>query len=160
MADKIAVLRLGELEQFGAPLDLFNAPQNIFVAGFIGSPKMNFLAGIVGEDRSEMTLGNGDRVTLPMDGFAHRTGQSVTLGIRPNDLQPAETGPIHMDIVSVEQLGADSYLYGNLGDGTRVTVHNPGQTHVRGGDRIALGYLAPAVHLFDTESGLTLRTDP
>jgi hypothetical protein len=52
MADKIAVLRLGELEQFGRPLDLFNAPENLFVAGFIGSPKMNFLKGIVGEDRT------------------------------------------------------------------------------------------------------------
>jgi multiple sugar transport system ATP-binding protein len=52
MADKIAVLRLGELEQFGRPLDLYNAPENLFVAGFIGSPKMNFLKGIVGEDRT------------------------------------------------------------------------------------------------------------
>ena len=158
MADKIAVLRLGELEQFGAPLDLFNNPANLFVAGFIGSPKMNFLEGVVdADDRARMTLGNGDSVSLPMDGFGHRAGQKVTLGIRPNDLQPAESGPIHMDVAAVEQLGADSYLYGSLADGTRVTVHNPGQTSVAGGDRIALGYLAPSVHLFDTETGLTLR---
>jgi multiple sugar transport system ATP-binding protein len=65
MADKIAVLRLGELEQFGRPLDLYNAPENLFVAGFIGSPKMNFLKGIVGEDRTQLTLDTGDHVSLP-----------------------------------------------------------------------------------------------
>jgi multiple sugar transport system ATP-binding protein len=65
MADKIAVLRLGELEQFGRPLDLYNAPENLFVAGFIGSPKMNFLKGTVGEDRTHLTLDTGDHVALP-----------------------------------------------------------------------------------------------
>lgn len=160
MADKIAVLRLGELEQFGAPLDLFNNPANLFVAGFIGSPKMNFLEGVVdGDDRARMTLGSGETVSLPVDGFAHRAGQKVTLGIRPNDLQPADSGPIKLDVASVEQLGADSYLYGALADGTRVTVHNPGQTSVAAGERVALGYFSPAVHLFDTETGLTLRVD-
>ncbi|MEM1274699.1 MAG: sn-glycerol-3-phosphate ABC transporter ATP-binding protein UgpC [Pseudomonadota bacterium] len=158
MADKIAVLRLGELEQFGRPLDLFNAPRNIFVAGFIGSPKMNFLEGVVHEaDRSLMTLSNGDEVTLPIDGFGHQPGQKVTLGLRPNDLQPAAAGPIHMEVASVEQLGADSYLYGALADGTRVTVHNAGQTSVEAGDKVALSYLSPSVHLFDTDSAMTLR---
>jgi multiple sugar transport system ATP-binding protein len=65
MADKIAVLRLGELEQFGRPLDLYNAPENLFVAGFIGSPKMNFLTGTVGEDRTHLTLDTGDHIRCP-----------------------------------------------------------------------------------------------
>jgi ABC-type sugar transport system ATPase subunit len=58
------------------------------VAGFIGSPKMNFLKGIVGEDRTHLTLDTGDHVTLPEHGFAQRPGQKVTLGLRPNDLRP------------------------------------------------------------------------
>ncbi|MCJ7874609.1 sn-glycerol-3-phosphate ABC transporter ATP-binding protein UgpC [Marinovum sp. 2_MG-2023] len=158
MADKIAVLRLGELEQFGAPLDLFNDPHNLFVAGFIGSPKMNFLTGHVdASDRTLLTLATGETVRLPQKGFAQRAGQGVTLGLRPNDLQPADEGAIHFEVRAVEQLGSDSYLYGALADGTRLTVHNPGQTRVRQGDKVALNFAAEAVHLFDTESTLTLR---
>ena len=161
MADKIAVLRLGELEQFGRPLDLFNHPRNLFVAGFIGSPKMNFMTGAVHPaDRSLLTLDTGEEVSLPVDGFAHREGQKVTLGVRPNDLLPSEMGSIHTDVRSVEQLGSDSYLYGQLADGTRLTVHNPGQTRVVAGERVALSFAPDAVHLFDTETGLTLRETP
>ncbi|MDG4647616.1 sn-glycerol-3-phosphate ABC transporter ATP-binding protein UgpC [Roseibacterium sp. SDUM158017] len=157
MADKIAVLRLGELEQFGRPLDLFNAPENLFVAGFIGSPRMNFLNGTVGEDRTHLLLATGDTVTLPERGFAQRAGQQVTLGLRPNDLHPGDGGALHAEIRSVEQLGSDSYLYGAFGDGTPVTVHNPGQTRVRPGERVALTANSDAIHLFDTDSGRTLR---
>jgi multiple sugar transport system ATP-binding protein len=128
MADKIAVLRLGELEQFGRPLDLYNAPENLFVAGFIGSPKMNFLKGTVGEDRTHLTLDTGDHVSLPDTGFAQRPGQKVTLGLRPNDLHPDPGGALHADIRAIEQLGSESYLYGHFADGTPLTVHNPGQT--------------------------------
>ncbi|MCU4653587.1 sn-glycerol-3-phosphate ABC transporter ATP-binding protein UgpC [Roseibacterium sp. SDUM158016] len=157
MADKIAVLRLGELEQFGRPLDLFNAPENLFVAGFIGSPKMNFLKGTVGEDRTHLTLDTGDAVTLPETGFAQRAGQKVTLGLRPNDLRPDPDGVLHADIRAVEQLGTDSYLYGAFQDGTPVTVHNPGQTRVQPGERVALTANSGAIHLFDTGTGRTLR---
>ncbi|QBY00652.1 sn-glycerol-3-phosphate ABC transporter ATP-binding protein UgpC [Rhodophyticola sp. CCM32] len=158
MADKIAVLRLGELEQFGRPLDLFNNPRNLFVAGFIGSPKMNFMEGTVhAADRSLLTLDTGEEVNLPVDGFSHRAGEKVTLGVRPNDLRPSDRGAIHTDVRSVEQLGSDSYLYGQLTNGTRLTVHNPGQTRVAAGDRVGLAFAPEAVHLFDTETGLTLR---
>jgi hypothetical protein len=128
MADKIVVLRLGNSNSSARPLDLYNAPENLFVAGFIGSPKMNFLKGIVGEDRTHLTLDTGDRVTLPENGFAQRPGQKVTLGLRPNDLHPDETGALHAEIRAIEQLGSESYLYGHFADGTPLTVHNPGQT--------------------------------
>ena len=157
MADKIAVLRLGELEQFGRPLDLFNAPENIFVAGFIGSPKMNFLTGTVGEDRTALKLDSGDHITLPEAGFAQRAGERVTLGLRPNQLHPDAEGALHADIRAVEQLGSDSYLYGHFPGGAPVTVHNPGQTNVKPGDRVTLRANSDAIHLFDTDSGRSLR---
>ena len=157
MADKIAVLRLGELEQFGRPLDLFNAPENLFVAGFIGSPKMNFLTGTVGEDRTHLTLDTGDHIALPENGFAQRPGQKVTLGLRPNDLHPDETGALHAQIRAVEQLGSESYLYGHFADGTPLTVHNPGQTNLQPGERVTLTENPAALHLFDTETTRTLR---
>ena len=157
MADKIAVLRLGELEQFGAPLDLFNNPANIFVAGFIGSPKMNFLEGEVdGVDRTKLRLKTGDEITLPEGRFSAQAGQSVTLGLRPMDLQPDPGGMLHAEIRAVEQLGTESYLYGAFADGTKVTVHNPGQTGVAPGDQVTLTATG-AMHLFDTVSGQTLR---
>ncbi|MEJ6395075.1 sn-glycerol-3-phosphate ABC transporter ATP-binding protein UgpC [Gymnodinialimonas sp. 2305UL16-5] len=157
MADKIAVLRLGELEQFGAPLDLFNRPANLFVAGFIGSPKMNFLEGHVdGTDRFKVQLKTGDEITLPKGRFGAQAGQPVTLGLRPMDLQPDPGGALHADIRAVEQLGTESYLYGAFSDGTKVTVHNPGQTNIAPGDKVTLTAVGD-MHLFDTESGQTLR---
>lgn len=158
MADKIAVLRLGELEQFGRPLDLYNDPANLFVAGFIGSPKMNFLSGTVGEDRRALTLDTGDQISLPETGFAQRPGQKVTLGLRPNDLSPDPGGSLRAELRAVEQLGSESYLYGSFSDGTPVTVHNAGQTQIAAGDKIMLRANESALHLFDTGTTLSLRT--
>lgn len=158
MADKIAVLRLGVLEQFGAPLELFNQPQNLFVAGFIGSPKMNFIEGLVHvTNRQVLVLATGETMSLPEFGFMQSANQAVTLGVRPNDLQPDENGSLTMQVASVEQLGTDSYIYGQLVDDTSITIHSPGQTRVRAGDKIQVSAKREAVHLFSTETGLTLR---
>ncbi|MEM9757551.1 MAG: sn-glycerol-3-phosphate ABC transporter ATP-binding protein UgpC [Pseudomonadota bacterium] len=158
MADKIAVLRLGELEQFGRPLDLYNAPRNLFVAGFIGSPKMNFLQGRVsGDDRTLLELDTGEVMALPATGFAQREGQAVTLGIRPNHLSASEAAPIHLEVASVEQLGGESYVYGTLRSGQPITLHQSGQTAARIGEVLAIAPEADEVHLFDTDTGLTLR---
>ncbi|ARU02354.1 ABC transporter ATP-binding protein [Yoonia vestfoldensis] len=157
MADKIAVLRLGALEQYGAPLDLFNRPNNIFVAGFIGSPKMNFIQGEIDADDCQLlVLKTGETMTLPARQFSLRPGQAVTLGVRPNDLQPATNGSLTMKITSVEQLGTESYLYGTLADGTGITLHSPGQTRVTPGEKILVTAADDAIHLFDTESEQTL----
>ncbi|MEM1285494.1 MAG: sn-glycerol-3-phosphate ABC transporter ATP-binding protein UgpC [Pseudomonadota bacterium] len=158
MADKIAVLRLGELEQFGRPLDLYNEPANLFVAGFIGSPKMNFMTGTIdGSDRTVLNLDTGEQIKLPENGFGQTNGQKVTLGVRPNELQPDDSGVLNMQVAAVEQLGSDSYLYGSLEDGTNLTVHNPGQTRVEAGETVTLGANAATYHLFDTASTQTLR---
>lgn len=160
MADKIAVLRLGKLEQFGRPLDLYNRPQNLFVAGFIGSPKMNFIRGRVSEtDRTVMTLETGEQLRLPEAGFAQRPGEAVTLGIRPNQMRAGADGPIALEVATIEQLGGDSYLYGKLRDGTALTLHLAGQTAVRIGEVIAITPETEAVHLFDSETEQSLRRD-
>ncbi|MBC6407268.1 MAG: sn-glycerol-3-phosphate ABC transporter ATP-binding protein UgpC [Rhodobacteraceae bacterium] len=160
MADKIAVLRLGEVEQFGAPLDLYNAPANLFVAGFIGSPKMNFLAGNVdAADRTVLVLDTGERLALPEAGFRHRTGEGVTLGVRPNHLEVADAGGVTVEVRSVEQLGGESYVYAKAGDGTAVTIHSPGQTRIHLGESLHMRATQDHIHLFDTESGESLRTE-
>jgi len=158
MADKIAVLRLGALEQFGRPLDLYNTPQNLFVAGFIGSPKMNFLAGQVDTgDRTLMHLDSGETLRLPATGFAQRAGEKVTLGIRPNHLRAGEDGAVSVKVRTVEQLGGESYVYGHTTSGAPITVHSPGQTRIGLGDTIRVGAPEEEIHLFDSDTGLTLR---
>ncbi len=160
MADKIAVLRLGELEQFGRPLDLYNRPDNIFVAGFIGSPKMNFISGRVSADNREvLELETGETLALPATGYAQRPGEAVTLGIRPNHMQQVADGGVKVSVRSVEQLGGESYLYGSLGGGSAMTLHLPGQTDVELGQTISVIPEPGEIHLFDTETTRTLRMD-
>ena len=158
MADKIAVLRLGELEQFGTPLELYNAPCNLFVAGFIGSPRMNFVTGRVSaSDRGMMELATGETLTLPDAGFSQVPGEPVTLGIRPNHLQMADDGGIGLHVHSVEQLGGESYVYGEMGNGAALTLHLPGQTGIAAGDTMRVVPDTREMHLFDSDSGLSLR---
>ena len=160
MADKIAVLRAGKLEQFGVPLDLYNRPANLFVAGFIGSPKMNFFAGeVISGPTPLLKIATGELIPLPQAGFTYAPGQKVTLGIRPNHVKHGGEGPLTMSVRTAEQLGGESYLYGNLGDGVPVTLHLSGQTSTAAGEVIRMSAPLEHVHLFDTASGLTLKQD-
>jgi multiple sugar transport system ATP-binding protein len=128
------------------------------VAGFIGSPKMNFIAGTVdGADRTLLHLDTGETLRLPALGFAQRAGEQVTLGIRPNHLQTGDDGPVAVQVRSVEQLGGESYVYGQTSRGTPITVHSPGQTRIAHGDTIRVAVPEAEIHLFDSASGLTLR---
>ncbi|MEP5422204.1 MAG: sn-glycerol-3-phosphate ABC transporter ATP-binding protein UgpC [Roseibium sp.] len=158
MADKIAVLRSGEVEQFGKPLDLFNDPANIFVAGFIGSPKMNFIKGEM--QGGLLKLSTGESIDLPKDRFNVSEGEKVTLGIRPNDIKPGSdvAHGLNATVRSVEQLGGDSYIYAKSASGENITVHRPGQVDISAGEELLLEVEVDKSHLFDTETGLTLRS--
>ncbi len=155
MADKIAVLRDGLVEQYGTPLELYNTPGNIFVAGFIGSPKMNFLKGKV--QGGALALATGETLALPAAGFQITEGAEVTMGVRPNALQPGESG-VHAKVTGVEILGGESYIYATTDNDLALTVHSPGQTSVEIGDAVTLAIDTAEVHLFDTASGKSLRT--
>jgi len=155
MADKIAVLRKGIVEQFGRPLDLFNHPANRFVAGFIGSPSMNFMAGTV--EGGAAALACGARIALPEGRFDAPAGASIELGIRACHMDVDAGGPLAMTVRSVEQLGTESYVYGTLDDDTAMTLHQPGQVSIHAGERIALCPQAGQLHLFDAGTGASLR---
>ncbi|WP_068117035.1 ABC transporter ATP-binding protein [Tropicimonas marinistellae] len=157
MADKIVVLRDGRVEQTGAPLELYNRPANLFVAGFIGSPRMNFLSGSV--EGGRLRLENGEAVRLPEEGFSLREGSAVTLGIRPNHLFPAagEGSGLHATVRSIEQLGGDSYIYAATPTGDQVTLHRPGQTDLQIGTDVYLDHDPQVAHLFDSTNGQSLR---
>ena len=157
MADKIVVLKDGRIEQVGAPLDLYNQPANRFVAGFIGSPSMNFLEG---------ELSATDAVSIdglpPIDLIAPVTsmpkGARITYGIRPEHVRLANgtSNAIPATATSVEQLGSDSYLYCQLPSGQPLTVHHPGQTTAKRGESVSLSFCQQDAHLF-AENGEVLK---
>ena len=153
MADKIVVLNSGRIEQVGAPLDLYNNPANRFVAGFIGSPKMNFLQGkIESVGNAETTInvcGNG--VRLPRR-VAAQAGESVTFGIRPEHLSLVDTGGIALSSVNIdllENLGGATMLYTTTPDKQQLTIALDGQQKVERGAYVD-AYFDPArCHIFD-----------
>ena len=153
MADTIVVLRGGRVEQAGPPLALYNTPANQFVAGFIGSPRMNFFPGRVlgaGPDGARVEVDELGCVTAPVRAGL-RAGDAVTLGIRPEHLQEGADG-LPATVVAVEQLGGTSYV--------RLAQHEAvlqlaGQTGLRPGDTVHLHLPAAHLHLFDA-GGVTL----
>ena len=159
MADKIVVLRGGRIEQIGAPLDLYNAPANKFVAGFIGSPRMNFLAGkiaAVAADGVRVALAaspaSASGAAVPVRGDGASAGTAVTLGIRPEHIALGRGGAndlsVDATIEQLEQLGATSFLYCSLPGGEKLTVQVAGQVHSRGGETVTVSFPATAAHVF------------
>jgi len=149
MADRIVVLRGGRVEQAGAPLDLYNRPANRFVAGFIGSPRMNFSEGrIASADAGGVTVALDRLGTVALPGFQGAVpGEPVTLGVRPEHFAFAEAGlPGTVDLI--EQMGGESYVYVAMANGERLTVRHPGQSRLAAGEAV---HLAPGTaHLFRT----------
>jgi multiple sugar transport system ATP-binding protein len=152
MAYKIVILRLGKVEQVGRPLDLYNAPANRFVAGFIGSPRMNFLEGHISAidvDGVTVAIDGAPDIRVACQGDGCHQGDPVTLGIRPEHIRRAAGEGLHAAVNADEQLGSDSYLYCTLpGGGQALTIHAPGQTPERRGDTIAIAFPPELCHLF------------
>ena len=170
LADKIVLLNAGEavqrdgsVAQFGAPLQLYHHPVNKFVAGFIGSPKMNFVAARLknaGAQRATARIGDVecmgevDARTLPADA-------EITLGVRPEHVQIAAgrgENVVHGLVAFLEQLGEASYLYVRLSGGELVTVRESGQSTVAIGSPIHLHFPPSCLHLFDANDVAAKRT--
>ena len=164
MADKIAVLRAGRLEQFGAPLELYNRPCNVFVAGFIGSPKMNFMNGTIIDSAIPGQLAfrsdGGVEVSVEPSQFDVSAGSTVTLGIRPNHMSVSSDGAgIPVQVQTVEHLGGETFVYGESPDNEGMTVQLRGQTDVRIRDRLTFCAEIGKQHIFDYRSGQSLRRE-
>ncbi|HSI58613.1 MAG TPA: sn-glycerol-3-phosphate ABC transporter ATP-binding protein UgpC [Ideonella sp.] len=176
LADKIVLLRAGQaaldrgsVAQVGSPMDLYHRPRDLFVAGFIGSPRMNFLpATVVAAEADELTLAV-DRADAPAEpvrlsiplGRAPEVGNRVTLGVRPEHLQPAQAGPatITRRVRQVEHFGECSVVYMESG-GEDLIAKVIGHSAVRPGE-IATFAPAPAhLHLFDSHGDALPRRNP
>ena len=156
MADRIVVLRDGHIEQVGTPLELYHHPDNLFVAGFIGSPRMNFLQVELVEcysDRAVVSLPGGATTAIPVDASNGRAGSSVMLGIRPEDVGSAAHADfvLQLSIDVAERLGGSTFLYGSAAGIDNFVVQRPGIESARGGDTIDLGVAAENCYLFDEE---------
>jgi multiple sugar transport system ATP-binding protein len=156
MADKIVVLNAGQIEQVGSPLELYHHPRNQFVAGFIGSPKMNFLPAHVDRvegDQVRVALPGGTSALVRVRGESARSGEKVVLGIRPEHIRDpkdaASDSMVAGDVLVVERLGGETFVYLRLADGTMLTVQMHGDNPVEPNDHISVGLPAAACHLFD-----------
>jgi multiple sugar transport system ATP-binding protein len=152
MADKIVVLDAGTIAQVGSPLQLYHKPDNLFVAGFIGSPKMNFISGTVASaDGTTLAvdLGALGTLTLPR-GTKIGAGQPVTVGIRPEHLRLG-SGDFTLTITPriVEHLGIHTITYANLPAGENFVGLFEGNPQVADGQPLVLGFTRDQVHLFD-----------
>jgi len=162
MADKIAVLRAGMLEQYGKPLDLYNHPANTFVAGFIGSPRMNFLKGTIAErkgDELDVVTPYGTTLTLDSQKFAGDDSEDVSIGVRASHMRvtTAGEGDFNIEVSSTEQLGGETYVYGRIGADTPLTLHLPGQVGIVKGENVGVALSKDETHLFNAEHGHTLK---
>ena len=148
MADKIVVMHDGLVEQIGAPLDLYDRPENRFVAGFIGSPAMNFLpARANGEG---ISLSSGVDFSIPMK-TSLETGRDIVVGIRPEHLEIAADG-LEAEVVVIEPTGSETQLVARVGGQEIVAVFRERHAFAPG-QRIRLRPQAGCVHLFDSSSG-------
>ncbi|MFC1234485.1 ABC transporter ATP-binding protein [Vibrio sp. F74] len=156
LADKIVVLRDGRIEQVGSPLDLYHRPGNLFVAGFIGSPRMNFVPTTVTEVTAEnITLKANDdtEFVVPFTKKQLTVGDAIIFGIRPEHLLINEEADIKLTFQSevVERLGNSTYMFGQSSGMDGFKVHLPGDQEVKSFQQIALSCAASDVHLFDAD---------
>ncbi|HET7882477.1 MAG TPA: sn-glycerol-3-phosphate ABC transporter ATP-binding protein UgpC [Acetobacteraceae bacterium] len=152
MADKIVVLQSGRVEQVGSPLGLYQRPANLFVAGFIGSPRMNMLparVAEVGETGATVELSPGPRISVPVSPGTARPGDMVTLGIRPEGLRNDPGGTIAATVSLIERLGGLTLLHVRAAGDQAMTVQTEGSDPVRPHEQIRLAVDASACHLFD-----------
>ncbi|MCO6179663.1 ABC transporter ATP-binding protein [Ciceribacter sp. RN22] len=159
LADRIVVLRAGRIEQVGTPLELYNRPANRFVAGFIGSPHMNFLDGTVeaaGPGRTVISLAGGQRLELPSAGPVGTPGAGVTVGVRPQHITLGRSeSSLSAKLTLVEALGAETVFHANLA-GQKILIVAPGQHDLAPGATIDLSFASAPIHLF-SEAGLRLQ---
>ncbi|AVO37788.1 ABC transporter ATP-binding protein [Pukyongiella litopenaei] len=147
MADKIVVMQGGNIEQIGAPLDLYDRPANTFVAGFIGSPSMNFFAA---HARGQVLEVNGASLPAP-GGVSLADGRPLTVGIRPEHLELRDSG-LTCEVAVVEPTGSETHVVARHGDGEITAVFRERHAFAAG-QTITLGTAPGTIHLFDAETG-------
>ena len=160
MSDMIAVMHGGIVQQFGTPAEVYGQPANLFVAGFIGSPPMNLIAGELAGGHVPVFASPGLRLPLPGFAAGKPSGRNVVLGVRPQDLElvgEQEPADLRERVWVVELLGSEKLIEVEYGERRRVTVQVRAETAVNVDDPVGVRLDARRVHLFDTSIGAALR---
>jgi len=160
LADKIVVLQGGIIEQVGSPMELFHHPRNLFVAGFIGSPKMNFLksgARSVRDGAVCVGLPGGAELEVLVEAGKVAQGASLTLGIRPEHIALSAQGAVRGEVLVVERLGTSTLLHVRVEGGDLLTVSTDGECPVHMHEQVGLSLPTERVHLFDQEGVVVPR---
>jgi multiple sugar transport system ATP-binding protein len=155
MADRIVVMHDGRVEQIGSPLELYDRPANLFVAGFIGSPAMNFISGTLRRNGGEAIVEAAGGVRLPAGAAKGSDGQAVVYGVRPEHLSVVESGGVPVRISVVEPTGADTYVYGDIA-GSQVCAVFSERYAFAPDETVHLAPKLAAIHLFDAATGKSL----
>ncbi|KXF75841.1 hypothetical protein ATN84_17955 [Paramesorhizobium deserti] len=160
LANRIVVLRKGQIEQVGTPLELYNTPANRFVAGFIGAPSMNFLSGsiaAIGREGTTVTVLGEETLTVPRPADDGMVQQAIAVGVRPQHIRlagPDQPG-ISAKVDLVEGLGSETVIHARASTGEPLLAVLAGQHALSSGEDIRLTFDAKDLHLFD-EAGLRL----
>ena len=158
MASRIVVMKLGRVQQIGSPIEIYNNPANLFVAGFIGSPAMNFFHVDYSAEDNSITFASGEKVVLPKTLIKGKSIPSkVIFGIRPEDIKEVDgetkvTGPeFDIDVNVAELLGNEYYVHADFG-GTELVSKIPANRVIKTGDKIRVFFDLKKIHFFDPET--------
>jgi multiple sugar transport system ATP-binding protein len=153
MADTIVVLQAGRIEQQGTPLDIYNFPQNAFVAGFIGSPRMNLIEAEIAGSPGALAIRAGE-ASFPIGAVGGLApGDRVTFGIRPEhiDLVPPDRADIRATTDLSEHLGGETFIYASAPGLPQFTIHRPGQIQSARGSVVPMAFRRDCLHIFDAK---------
>jgi sn-glycerol 3-phosphate transport system ATP-binding protein len=156
LGDRLIIMDDGYVEQIGSPLEVYEKPATQFVAGFIGSPAMNFLDVQINADGKSIEMPDDVRIPTDNGGLTDYRGKELTLGIRPEHFELAEEkeGVMHLSVDHVELLGADTLVHGHFGEEkTLLTVRMPDIYHFTKGTTLSLTVSPQKMHLFDKNTG-------
>lgn len=157
LADRVVVLNKGKIEQQGTPMELYTRPENIFVAGFIGSPAMNFLDAEVDNSGSGPVVRLQGGAALPLPGTGNlRPGSKIILGLRPEHLETSAEGRVPGRVRLVEPTGAQTHVVLDVG-GSTVTAIVDGERRIAAGDSVSLSIAPERMHIFERSSGVRLN---
>jgi multiple sugar transport system ATP-binding protein len=161
MADRIVLLNHGHIEQVGAPLDLYDRPENLFVARFIGSPAMNLMEGSIVRQQGQTHVDIGDGITVALgQNVPVESDTQVVCGIRPEHFNVAEgKSALSIKVSAIEATGAESHVHGAIGR-HRATLVLGGRQRLAHNGSIPLTVAAADIHLFDLKTGRRFDLTP
>ncbi len=147
LADRLAVINNGIIEQLGTPIEIYNNPTSVFVAGFIGSPQMNFIEGELKNNKFKTQAFEITGIKSDFDG-------KVILGVRPEHLVQANNGLIKFNVDLVEKLGSDNLVYGEIKDKKDLLCYRtPGNEKINSGSKLALNIQENKLYIFNKKTG-------